>query len=187
MIHEYAFCPRSGAPLSAERHYDEFGRARRAPLESTDGGPAVHELTNGERRSSRRALHVHFRECHGRHADPDPVLYRVASLALYRLKRAAEGTADWDVHVWYALAERLARDGFDAEWMHAHAEPRCPRCHGALRYERTPGGDLYAECGTRCVGRTNALDEVRETVADLFNRAFGVDEDIGADDLAVLR
>lgn len=184
MIDEYAFCPRSGAPLSEERHYDERGQARRVPEEPNDE-PTIEELTNGERRSSRRALLAHFRHCHARHADPDPALYRAVSLALYRLKRAADGTDEWDVYVWYALAERLAREGFDAGWMHVHVEPRCPRCHGKLKYGRTPRGDLTARCGARCSNdRANALREVRETVADLYTRAFEPPEPVEVNDLA---
>ena len=183
MIDEHAFCPRSGAPLSDEKHYDERGHARRAPEELNDE-PTIQELTNGERRSSRRALLVHFRRCHGRHADPDSTLYRTASLALYRLKRTAHGTVDRDVYVWYALAERLAREGFDAGWMHAHVEPRCPRCHGKLKYGRTPDGGLRARCGARCSdGRSDALREVRETVADLYTRAFEPGAPIEVNDL----
>ena len=183
MIDEHAFCPRSGAPLSEERHYDERGHARRVPEEPNDE-PTVQELTNGERRSSRRALLAHFRHCHERHAEPDPAIHRAASLALYRLKRVADGAVEWDVHVWYALAERLAREGFDAEWMHVHVEPRCPRCHGTLKYGRTPRGDLVARCGALCSDeRADALRVVRETVADLYTRAFEPTEPIEVDDL----
>lgn len=186
MIEEHAFCPRSGAPLSRERHYDEHGNARRAPVEPSVGEPTLHGLTNGERRSSKRALQIHFRRCHGRHADPDRSLYRAAAAALHRLKSAASGTTEWDFYVWYALAEHLAREEYHVEWMHAHSEPRCPDCHGRLAYDRTPTGDLLARCGTDCTGsRTDALAAIRETVADLYARAFDPDEPVGADDLVI--
>lgn len=173
MIGHDAFCPESGAPLSDERHYDEFGRATRAVVGSDDEPePTDGVLTAGARRSSRRALIRYVRRCHRRHETPDPDLYRAASAALSRLKRAADGRAAWDVHVWYALRVRLRRRGFDASWMDAHAGLRCPDCHGRLRFEER-ADRVAGYCGANCDGSgADRLPTVRSTVADLVGAAF---------------
>lgn len=173
MIGTDAFCPESGAPLSEEHHHDETGRPLRAaladeyvPEDALDG-----RLTAGAVRSSRTALYRHFRRCHDRHRDPDDELFRAAALALRRLKRAASDRDAWDVHVWFALRRRLEADGYEVAWMGAHAEPRCPDCHGRLRYRRV-GDRVTARCGTRCAGGRDRLPEIRERVADIYAAAF---------------
>lgn len=182
MIGNDAFCPETGAPLSRERHYDDRGAPQRAVLareesaaESTAGDSAegrAGELTNGATRSSKAALFNYFRRCHERHADTDDALYRKAALGLGRLKRAADGRDGEDVYVWYALGRRLDAAGFAVEWMHTHAEPRCPECHGRLAYE-SGGGDVRARCGTNCTGdHADQLHEIRTIVAELYARAF---------------
>ena len=62
--------------------------------------------------------------------------------------------------------------GYDVEWMHAHAEPRCPDCHGQLRYERYDSGTVVAQCVAGCDAKTDRLPEIRETIADLYSHAF---------------
>ncbi|EMA36833.1 hypothetical protein [Halobiforma nitratireducens] len=174
MIGEHAFCPTSGASLSREVHYDDRGRPERTP-QSDDLSPnATLEapLTTGARRSSRRALLTYFRRCHRRHADADDECYRRAALALARLKRTASGRDERDVVVWFALGERLAYEGFDVEWMAAHADPRCPDCGARLSYASDSDG-LVGYCGVSCRDeRTDRLAEIRETVRSLFARTY---------------
>lgn len=181
MIGEDAFHPKTGASLSREDHYDDQGNSRRATLPDGFSADAdlPGELTNGAIQSSKAALFNRFRRCHQRHYEANDELYRKAALGLSRLKRAADGRQGWDIHVWYALQRRLDRAGFDAGWMHTHAEPRCPSCHGQLTYERYDNGDVRARCGTRCTKTADELHEIRTTIADLYSRAFGTA--IGAD------
>lgn len=179
MIGSDAFCPKTGAPLSERRHYDATGQPYRAVTsdERAIATPTEGELTNGAVRSSSSALLRYFRRCHRRHHDDDEALYRQASIAVRRLKNAATGRQEWDVHVWYALERRLARTGHENWWMHSHAEPRCPRCHGRLSYTKRVDG-VGARCGTNCDGRqVDRLTTVRATVADLYAQAFPDDGD----------
>lgn len=178
MIGSDAFCPKTGAPLSEQRHYDGRGRSARAVVGddpdvsiSTDG-----ELTNGAVRSAAAALARYFRRCHRRHAEPDEALYRHASLAIRQLKRTTSGREEADVHVWYALGHRLDRLGYPTEWMHSHVEPRCPSCHGQLKY--TPlVSSVTARCATNCDGcHTDRLEEIREVVVELYAATYPDDE-----------
>lgn len=183
MIGNNSFCPKSGAPLSEERHYDEGGRPRRAVRSkgapdhvATDG-----ELTNGAVRSARTALFNYFKRCHQYYGDADEGLYQRASLALRRLKSTATGTQEWDVYVWYALEKRLQRTGFETGWMHAHATLRCPHCHGRLAY-REFADSVVAQCGTNCTDdNADRLDEIRRLLADLYAETFSDDEPPEAD------
>lgn len=175
MIRKDGFCPKTGAPLSEELEYDEQGHPQRAtiPDEFTAGSQLPGELTNGAVTSSKAALFNHFRRSHQRHSEANDDLYRKAALGLHRLKRTAEGTEDWDIHVWYALRRRLAESGFEAEWMHTHAEFRCPHCHGDLKYGRDDNGNVYALCGTNCTeDKANQLRTIREIIASLYFRSF---------------
>ncbi|WP_049903413.1 hypothetical protein [Halococcus agarilyticus] len=173
MIGEDAFCPKTGAPLTEEQQYDDAGRPRRVVTadEESLAADAAGELTTGAVRSSKAALFNRFRRCHERHHETDDALYRKAALALARLKRTAEDTESWDVHVWYALRKRLAAAGHDVEWMHAHVEPRCPHCHSRLRYEAY-ADTVTARCVAGCGGRPDQLTAIRETIAALYTRAF---------------
>lgn len=188
MIGEHAFCPTSGASLSREAHYDERNRPERVP-ESDELSPnAALEapLTTGRRRSSRRALATYFRRCHRRHADADDELYCRAAFVLARLKRVATGRQERDVILWYALGERLARDGFDVDWMSAHAEPRCPECSGRLTYVDGPDGPI-GRCGGSCRGTCDdRLATIRDTVCTLFARTFPDDPTPESNALALL-
>ena len=175
MIGEDAFCPKTGAPLSEKPEYDEQDHSRRAALpdEFTAELQLPGELTNGAVTSSKAALFNQFRRCHQRHADASDVLYRKAALDLRRLKSTAEGRADWDVHVWYALQRRLDERRFGVEWMHAHAELRCSHCHGRLKYKLYGNGDVYALCGTNCTDdKADQLGTIREIIAALYSRSF---------------
>ncbi|WP_435077469.1 hypothetical protein [Halococcus sp. AFM35] len=183
MIEEDAFCPKTGAPLSEQTEYDGQGYPRHVALpdEFIAESEPLGELTNGAVTSSKAALFNHFRRCHQRHTEANDRLYRKAALELRRLKRAAEGRANWDVHVWYALQRRLDGKGFDVEWMHAHAELRCPHCHGRLKYELYDNGDVYALCGTNCTGdKADQLETIRETIAALYSRSFADSVDADA-------
>lgn len=170
-----AFCPKTGAPLSEEPHYDERGQPRRAAL-SGDAAtePEVEgELTAGAARSATAALFNRFRRCHQYHREADQAVYRRAALALRRLKRVATGPEEWDIHVWYALKRRLDDGDHDTGWMDVHAEPRCPGCHGRLVYDAPDDGAVHAHCGTNCTGgQRDRLPEIRETIAGLYARAF---------------
>lgn len=175
MIGTDAFCPKSGAPLSDELHYDDAGNGKRAVLgdEHLDETPPVGELTNGAIRSSRTALLNYFQRCHQRRFDADEPLYREASLAFTRLKSTATGRQEWDVHVWYAAQKRLHNAGYETDWMGAHAVPRCPRCHGRLGYRRFANGAVVARCGTNCTGgRSDRLAEIRGILDGLYTQAF---------------
>lgn len=174
----YAFCPKSGAPLSETVHYDEVGRPLRHAV--SDGHVAKTEpsgeLTNGALRSSKVAVFNYFRRCHQRHHDDDGQLYSKTAVALSRLKRAASGTTEWDMYVWFALGERLAERGFDVGWMNAHIEPRCPHCAGRLSYDQFGADAITARCGTNCTGDdADRLTEIRADVVDLYDAAFAAD------------
>ncbi len=188
---QYAFCPKSGAPLSDDVHYDELGRSSRHVV-STDSPPTMGtegEMTNGSLRSSKIALFSYFRRCYERRYVTNRKLYSRSTIALGRLKRTASGREEWDMYVWYALAERLARLGFDAEWMNAYIDPRCPQCGGRLKYEQLVCDEIIGICGTNCTDdRSDRLEEIRETVADLYNRAFFEEtgEQLSATDLVQL-
>ena len=129
---------------------------------------------------------TYFRRCHRRHADPNDDLYRRAALALGRLKRAATGRQECDVIVWYALSERLAQEGFDVDWMSAHAEPRCPDCYGRLTYDDAPDGPIARCAGSCCERRADRLTRIRSTVCSLFARTFPDEPTPETDALAVL-
>lgn len=173
MIGNDAFCPESGAPLTEAKHYDDRGRPWRAVRAGDDDTAATDGLlTSGSRESARPALLRYFRRCHQRSHDPDEALYRSVSLALWRLKRAADGRQSWDVHVWYVLKHRLAETGHDVAWMGSYATLRCPDCHGTLSY-RTVGDGVVARCGVDCTDRhEDRLTAIRETLASLYAVAF---------------
>ena len=184
MIGNDAFCPKTGAPLSNEKHYDNQGQSYRA-THSDEFTPESHlpgEFTTGSVESSKSALFNQFRRCHQRHSDSHPKLYRKAALALSRLKSAATGQQGHDIYIWYALQQRLQSKGFEVEWMHTHVEPRCPKCHGTLTYELCDNGTVIAECGTQCTDSPiNKLPMIRETIADLYTQAFS--DSVSSEDL----
>lgn len=182
-----AFCPKTGAPLSEEKHYDEDGKARRAPVD--DGLPSdvtpEGELTNGAHCSSTEALCIHFRRTHQQHEAADDSLYRKAALGLRRLKRAASHGLEWDLYVWYALRAWLEESGYDVDWMQFHGEPRCPDCYGPLRYEPV-GEDVIGRCATGCNEHNgDRLEQLADSVAELYEEAF--DERIDAEDIGLPR
>ncbi|WP_224270862.1 hypothetical protein [Haloprofundus salinisoli] len=181
-----AFCPKSGAPLSKNRHYDHCGRAARAVEDDSASRRAgtVGELTNGAQRSSRTALFRYFRRSHERQFDADTALYRTATLALRRLKTTATGRQEWDDIVWFALHARLDRKGHDATWMLAHVDLRCPRCGGRLRYTDCGSGEIFATCVVDCTDdNADRLDEIRTLVANLYAATYPDDDGPGVDDL----
>ncbi len=185
MIGIDAFCPKSGAPLSDERHYGERGSGKRAvlPEDRIKERVPTGELTNGAIRSSKMALLNYFQRCHQRHHRPNDDLYQKASLAFTRLKRTATGKQTWDVHIWYAAQERLRLAGYETSWMDAHSIPRCPHCHGRLKYEQIAPGSVIGRCGTNCTDRRiDHHEEIRNIIADLYKQAFPVnDNTISAD------
>lgn len=188
MIGEHAFCPTNGAELSQEIHYDESGCPERVPQSDDLSPDAALEapLTRGKHRSSKRALSTYFQRCHRRHAEPNEDLYRRATLMITRLKRAAVEREGRDVIVWYALADRLADEGFDVNWMNSHVEPRCPECGGRLKYVSGPNGPI-GRCGTSCIDApTDQLYVIRTTVCSLLDRTFATDTPSDTDALTLL-
>ena len=186
-----AFCPKSGAQLSEEVHYDETGRALRHGIkdDQTTKTQPTGELTNGALRSSKVAIFNYFRRCHQRHHDADSPLYSKTAIALSRLKRTASGHEAWDMYIWLALGERLDQRGFDVEWMNAHIELRCPHCNGQLKFSEPTCNGVSATCGTNCTGDDNdCLVEIRETVINLYEKAFGTDtqDTLTPDELTLL-
>lgn len=176
MIGDTAFCPRTGAQLADERHYDEHGRALRVPTEDefVAGEDLDGALTTGAVRSSRQALLTQFRRTHQRHRCADPDRYRQVALWLRRLKGHASGSEESDTIVWLALGARLCEAG-DAGWMLEHVELRCPRCHGRLDYEQPRPDALVGVCATDCTGdRRNRLAEIERLATDLCERTFDV-------------
>lgn len=163
---QHKFAPRSGAALDREPEYPGTIPLR----EALDGSG---ELSNGTLVSeSGEAIVRYFRRCHQRHHDEAPDCYAAAALAVKRLR--AEDP--WDVWVWYALAERLHRKGYDVAWMFAHAEPRCPRCSSRLQFDDAAAGYPYAKCGASCSPQPDRTIEIHERVEAVYETAF--DEDL---------
>lgn len=177
MIGENAFCPKTGAPLSEERYYDSDGRSLRRVTsgETVTDPPTEGELTNGDRRSSRTGLFNYFRRCHRRHHRQNPSLYRAAALGLRRLKCAADGRQEWDIHLWRALKRWLDVRGYETQWMNGYASVRCPYCYGRLKYYDV-GDDVYAHCATNCED-VDPLSEARTLVYELYVAAFPDESD----------
>jgi hypothetical protein len=71
------------------------------------------------------------------------------------------------------LQYRLRHLGFATEWIHSHAELRCPRCHSRLRYGTPGNGRVVGRCVSRCTETSdNRLPELRATIAELYTNAF---------------
>jgi DNA-directed RNA polymerase subunit RPC12/RpoP len=160
----HKFSPTSGAKLSRDRHYPGTLPLR----EALDGSG---ELSNGKLVSdSSTALARYFKRIHQRrHDTADGRLYQAAALGIARL-RAKD---PWDCWLWYTLAERLHRKGFDTEWMLDHVEARCPRCSSRLQYEPTPTGYVNALCASSCgADSNNRTVEIVERILDLYEAAF---------------
>lgn len=177
MMGETAFCPKTGAPLSDDRYYQENGHALRIAVkddyvhaDELDG-----ELTTGTIRSSTKTLLTHFQRTHQYYHEPNYCLYRKAALRLRELKRAAAGRQETDMVVWLALYARLRETVLETEmdWMLGHVELRCPQCHGRLRYEQLASGRLLAACGTNCGDETgNRLAAIERLAIELYESAF---------------
>jgi len=168
---QHKFSPRSGAELSDQREYPGTIPLR----EALDGSG---ELTNGELVSREAtALLTRFKECHQRGHDPDPELYFEAWNAIQALRNDEDTPTPWDCWLWYCLAERLHREGYDTEWMLAHVEARCPRCSSRLQYEASPMGFDVARCATKCgADSPHRTYEIMTELLDLYTRGF-VDAD----------
>lgn len=171
---KHAFCPTSGAELTEERYYVDSNIPYRAPVEGTvdESWTLLGELTTGQLVSSSTALISYFRRCQQEAAADYYVdLYGKAAKELRRLKSE---TNAWDVWIWYALAERLDRVGFDTSWMLQYAEPRCPRCSSRLRYEEPTAGYANMICGSSCgnEGSSDRTVEIYERIKDVHNATF---------------
>ena len=171
-----AFCPKTGAELSKERYYADSNIPFRIPeRESVDEAfwdeDAEGLLTLGEAKSANTAILSYFERCHQKVREHDEELYRRAWSAIRQLKLK---TSAWDVWIWYALAERLDRLGFDTSWMLQYAEPRCPRCSSRLRYEEPPTGYANMICGSSCGNETSSdrTVEIYDRIKDVYNATF---------------
>lgn len=167
----HQFCPTSGAALSDDAHYVENGVKLRAPLDGTvdDSWTCDGALTNGELVSGCSALIAYFRR-QRRKTDVDAEIDGKAALAIRRLKSSSGA---WDEWIWYATAERLARSGFDAEWMLAFAEPRCPRCSSRVKIEPSATGYPNLRCGVTCgPDSADRSIEIYDRILDTYNAAF---------------
>jgi len=186
MIQEQAFDPATGAPLSEERHYPDHGVPCRQPefdatvakFWSTGREGA---LTNGELVSSLQGLLGYFRRVQRELRAPNPELDRAAATALRRLKSATDQRGDprrnaIDSIVWYALAERLARQDFWTAWMLDAAIPRCPHCHSRLKFR---GGidNLEGVCASSPSRHGSVDDAIHEAIAAVYDAAFVDDAD----------
>lgn len=181
----HAFCPESGGSLSEDTVVTEDGQELRYSTGDNAYGDDSYILTTGSRCSSKIALMSRFRECHERHfgtrwIDEDRVaqLYRRVATHLRKLKAECNGeTSTRDEWIWFALAERLGREGEPADWMHAHADQVCPNCGGQLQWYDALRGSL-PKCVNDCYGDGRFVGgEICERVATVYNRAFG--DDIG--------
>lgn len=161
----HAICAETGADLSEDRHPDEHGIPEREP-ETRD-----HDvLSNGATHSSRLALLRFFRRKHAALAD-DPGDDAPARAARYlrALKSETDARDEW---VWYALAERLHRDGFDIAWMRmADVVLVCPHCSSWLTYRPSPSGDILPKCGATCTD-DYLFGDIREVLRATYNAAF---------------
>ena len=175
MIGAHAVCPKTGAQLSNEQHYDDAGQPRRIPVADAHVSPAdlEAELTTGAVRSSREALLTHFQRTHQYDHSANDELYQKVALWLRRLTQTASGSHDMDMIIWVALAARVRAADYDASWMLNHVEFRCPQCYGRLKYEQIDAETVHAECATNCTDtRTGRLTEIRDRAQELFQQAY---------------
>lgn len=175
MIGTTAFCPKTGAQLSEQRYYDDYGRALRVPVSDkfVDETELDGELIAGAIQSSQRALLVHFRRTHQFYRPENADLYRNVALWLRRLKQAASGPQTPDMIIWLALSARMREEKYDTAWMVGHVPLRCPRCHGHLAYDQVGSDSLYAECATNCTDdHADRLSEIEDLATGLCTQAF---------------
>ena len=206
MIGINAFDPDSGAPLSEERYYypGQATRSKEHAVEHekkktyfTQGArvPVYHpevawsddcegRLTNGKLCSSTMGILGYFRRIHRRALDePIPAMDRSAALAVKQLNGSRETGGDWDCYIWYALAERLAKKGYETRWMFDYADPRCPRpsgstrCGSMVKYRSAVSvekGGTFLE--TICASEPNRHgsidDAIRERVGEIYEGSF---------------
>ena len=162
-----AFCPKSGAPLSDDRHPDERRRPHREP-ESDECA----ELSTGAVRSSTDALIAFFRRSHRDSSrDLDRPLLRKAARHLRTLKSESDARDEW---IWYALCEKLHREDFEVAWMRYHVHLVCPYCGSEPKWEPAPCGDLLPKCAVNCTDSSEyVLHEARERIRTAYNAAWG--------------
>ncbi|WP_135852624.1 hypothetical protein [Halorussus salinus] len=170
----HAICPSSGADLSEDRHPDDRGIPQREPQT-----PDHDVLSTGQTHSSRRALTAFFERTHGEYAD-DPERTQLPSATRYlrALKSETDARDEW---VWYALAERLHRDGFNVGWMRmADVVLVCPHCGSWLKYRPAPKGELLPKCGVNCRDRDEfVFGDIRREIRETFTAAFDSSLDRG--------
>ncbi|WP_135830652.1 hypothetical protein [Halorussus halobius] len=166
---EDAFCPSSGSRLSLDRHFDELARPWRVPDASSESA----ELTTGADKSSTTALKRFFRRTHRSERSDDTMdrdLLRVAARHIETLKRSTEARDEW---VWYALCERLHREGFDVGWMRKHVNPVCPHCGSELTADLAPKGEVLPQCAVNCRDDNRFVEgDIADAIRDTYNEAF---------------
>lgn len=180
MYGTHAFCPESGANLSSDSIVVDNGSELRYPENDQAYGEDSYLLTTGETCSSKIALMSRFRECHERHfgtrwTDDERTaeLYRQVASHLRKLKSDGESDSPTrDEWIWFALAERLDRDDYPTDWMHAHADQVCPQCGGQLQWLEAPRG-ILPKCANNCGGENQFVQHnIRSRVATVYNCAF---------------
>ncbi|WP_089650109.1 hypothetical protein [Halobacterium hubeiense] len=164
-------CPSSGAPLSEERVTPRQDGSKKRYSTSGWYSRGGGTLTNGERVSSQEALVACVTRWHRQHVDDvDKAFCRAAATALRKLKSQPEGKT-WNVHVWHALHAHLQSRGFDVEWMRAHVEHVCPRCHGELVWDETARGPR-PRCRQKCITNEYVHEEIADAVEATYHAAF---------------
>ena len=163
----HAICPESGARLSQERHPDERRIQYREPTTSESS-----VLSTGKTHSSMHALASFFgRKARDLVDDPEEALLTAASQYLRALKSETDARDEW---VWYALCERLHRDGYDVAWMRmADVVLVCPHCGSRLTYRPAPKGDILPKCAINCQGSDDFVyGAIRSEIRTAYNQAF---------------
>jgi hypothetical protein len=176
----HAICPSSGADLSDDRHPDERGINYREPV--TDDEDV---LTTGKTHSSWHALVSFFERNHDEYADDsDRRQLPPATRYLRALKSETDARDEW---VWYALCERLHREGFDVAWMRmADVVLVCPHCGSWLKYRPAPNGELLPKCGVNCRDKDEfVFGDIRAEIRATYNQAFDVPDPLDPGDLQI--
>ncbi len=178
----HAICPSSGADLSDDRHPDDRGIQHREPETSDEN-----VLSTGKTHSSRRALMSFFERKHSALAnDAADAVVPTAIRYLRALKSETDARDEW---IWYALAERLHREGFEVAWMRtADVVLVCPHCGSWLKYRPAPKGDLLPKCGVNCNDRDEfVFGDIRREIRETYNGAFDATLDAGQLQIATTR
>jgi hypothetical protein len=168
-----AFCPVTGSRLSLDRHPDDLARPWRVPEASDESA----ELTTGADKSSKMALKRFFRRTHRSErtdGEFNRELLREAATHIETLKRETEARDEW---VWFALCEKLYREGYDVAWMRIHVNPVCPHCGGEPTADLAPCGDVLRKCAVNCRDDNRFLEgDIATAIRETYNTAFASED-----------